>query len=601
MRENNPRRYSQTLGMILLTLLLWGCGGSPQTPEGSQTTPPVGQQTTPVQEDPLTLPPSQFSAQFSSAEQFLARFDWMQASDVLQELPDDTLTTDDLTYRAYLLARIAYIRGDQQGAMQQLDERDMADTHPALRYRVLSFRHHMLELQGDYIGAAYQADQILRLAEGDNAAAWKRNIWRNLQRAGLAQIEEALATASDLQWDAWLELAMISRGNSFALAAELARWSEINPDHPAAKPLPGGLSHLQQSGSNPGSVALMLPLSGRLAPAGKAVLDGYLAAYYTARSTGQASHELVVMDMNEYTSANTAYEEAINLGATIAVGPLRKQGVADLATRLDRPIPVLALNRVDQVLPASGSALVQMSLAPEDEARRVAEIAFGQGARSALLISPQGSWGSKVAGALREQWTELGGTVVATVTFSAEVEYSESLKSALGLAASDQRARNIRDMLATNIEFTPRRREDPDAVFLLGQNGPQARSIKPLLAFHYAGELPVYSISSIYNGMPDDRNRDLNGIRLVETPWLLGASPNLRVAIAAGDTGSGNYTRLNALGADAFLLQSEFSRLQSGADALLRGNTGLLSMDPQLRIHRELSPAIFDGGALQPQ
>ena len=101
--------------------------------------------------------------------------------------------------------------------------------------------------------------------------------------------------------------------------------------------------------------------------------------------------------------------------------------------------------------------------------------------------------------------------------------------------------------------------------------------------------------------MPDDRNRDLNGIRLVETPWLLGASPNLRVAIAAGDTGGGNYTRLNALGADAFLLQSEFSRLQSGADALLRGNTGLLSMDPQLRIHRELSPAIFDGGALQPQ
>ena len=325
MREKNPGRYSQTIGMILLTLILWGCGGSPQKPEGSQTAPAVAQQP-PAPEDPLTLPPSQFSAQFSSAEQFLARFDWMQASDVLQGLPDDTLTSNDLTYRAYLQARIAYISGDQQGAMRQLDEQDKPDTHPALRYRLLSFRHHMLELQGDYIGAAYQADQILRLAEGDNAAAWKRNIWRNLQRAGLAQIEEALATASDLQWDAWLELAMISRGNSFALAAELARWSEINPDHPAAKPLPGGLSHLQQSGSNPGSVALMLPLSGRLAPAGKAVLDGYLAAYYTARSTGQASHELVVMDMNDYTSADTAYEEAVNLGATIAVGPLRNRG-----------------------------------------------------------------------------------------------------------------------------------------------------------------------------------------------------------------------------------------------------------------------------------
>jgi outer membrane PBP1 activator LpoA protein len=73
------------------------------------------------------------------------------------------------------------------------------------------------------------------------------------------------------------------------------------------------------------------------------------------------------------------------------------------------------------------------------------------------------------------------------------------------------------------------------------------------------------------------------------------------VAIAAGDTDSDNYTRLNALGADAFLLQSRFRQLQAGADALLRGDTGLLSMDPQLRIHRELSLATFDGGDLTAQ
>ena len=113
-------------------------------------------------------------------------------------------------------------------------------------------------------------------------------------------------------------------------------------------------------------------------------------------------------------------------------------------------------------------------------------------------------------------------------------------------------------------------------------------------------DVPVYAISSIYSGIPDARDRDLNGINLVETPWLLGANPELRVAIAAGDTGSDNYTRLNALGADAFLLQSRFSQLQAGPDALLRGNTGLLSMDPQLRIQRELSLATFDGGALEP-
>ena len=64
---------------------------------------------------------------------------------------------------------------------------------------------------------------------------------------------------------------------------------------------------------------------------------------------------------------------------------------------------------------------------------------------------------------------------------------------------------------------------------------------------------------------------------------------------------SGNYTRLNALGADAYLVQSNFLRLQSGADALMRGNTGLLSMDPTLSIKRQLSPATFDAGVLKAQ
>lgn len=600
MRDNNPGRYHQALSVILLASLLWGCGGSPEKPEDPTTSVSEEQQPAPIQQDPLILPPSQYSAQFGSTEQFLASFDWMQASSALETLPGDLLTTDDLTYRSYLQARIAYIRGDQSAAMQQLDDLDKPDSHPALRYRVLSFKHHILELEGSYIDAAYQANQILPLVT-DNNAAWKRKLWLNLQRAEETPLQAALTNAAELQWDAWLELALISRSNNLAMTTELDQWRDNNPDHPAANPLPGGLSYLQQATPSPGNAALMLPLSGRLAPAGKAVLDGYLAAYYNARSTGRASYELLVLDMNEHTSANSAYEKAINLGATIVVGPLRKQGVVDLATRLDRPVPILALNRVDQVLPASGSALVQMSLAPEDEAQRIAGVAFGQGARCALIISPQDEWGAKVSAALREQWGRLGGTVAATTSYTPDVEYSDSLKSALGLDASEQRARNVRDMLATNTEFTPRRREDPDVIFLLSQNGQQARLIKPLLAFHYAQELPVYSISSIYNGLPDNRNRDLNGIRLVETPWLLGANPNLRVAIAAGDTDSGNYTRLNALGADAFLLQSEFSRLQSGADALLRGNTGLLSMDPQLRIHRELSPAIFDGGVLQPQ
>ena len=156
-------------------------------------------------------------------------------------------------------------------------------------------------------------------------------------------------------------------------------------------------------------------------------------------------------------------------------------------------------------------------------------------------------------------------------------------------------------MLRKNIEVTPRRRQDIDVIFLLSPSSAEARSIKPILAFHYAGDIPVYAPSSIYNGVPSEQNKDLNGTHLAEIPWLLGVNPGLRVSIAAADANGGNYTRLNALGADAYLIQSEFSRLQSGADALMRGNTGLLSMDPNLNIRRELSPATIDGGTVAAQ
>jgi outer membrane PBP1 activator LpoA protein len=411
-----------------------------------------------------------------------------------------------------------------------------------------------------------------------------------------------MATTSDLQWFGWLELATLARNSTPGNSRDLATWRANNPDHPAALDLPGGLGHLLTGESAPlRKAAVLLPLSDRLAPAGKAVLDGYLAAYYAARDQGGAPSEILVVDLDRYESALSAYEDAIAQGAGLVVGPLSKASVGELGTLAERPVPILALNRAEQVLPASGSALVQMSLAPEDEAARVAEIAFGRGARSALIIRPAGSWGDKVDNALRERWSELGGRLAASTSYTGREDYSAAVKTGLDVDSSEQRARDIRAMLAANIEFTARRRQDLDAVFLLSRNGAEARSLMPLLAFHYAGSVPVYAMSTIYNGVPDSRDKDLNGINLVETPWLLGASPGLRVAIAAGGTGSDNYARLNALGADAYLLQSRFTQLQAGPDVLLRGNTGFISMDPQLRLHRELSLATFEGGAIRAQ
>lgn len=604
MRVSPPRlpARASAITLILLALLLSGCAGTPQK---SETQPEKPAQTTqqPVQQKgpSQTLPASSYSAVFASAEQSLSRFDWMQASVELQQIPRSGLSQDDGAYMDYLQARISYIRGDQAQALQYLEQAASPGVDAALRYRILSFRHHILEIQGDTLASAQLADQILRNAPGDTAAAWKRTVWRDLERTSTEKLSNAQATATDPQWRGWLEIALINRQDSVAASGQLSRWRSAHPEHPAANPLPGGLDYLVTNGPRQGKAALILPLSGQLAPAGKAVLDGFLAAYYADRAAGGPANELLVIDLDQSPSASSAYEEAVRQGASLVIGPLSKEGLADLATLLERPVPILALNRIDQILPASGSALVQLSLAPEDEAVSLAELAFGEGARRAIIISPAGEWGQKMDTALRARWTALGGTIASSATYSTYEDYSDSVKSTLGLDASEQRARDLRTAMGIDLEFTPRRREDADIVFLLSRNGTEARSIKPLLAYHYAGDLPVYAVSSIYSGVPDERNQDLNGIHVVEIPWVLGANPGLRGALAAGDENGENYTRLNALGADAFLVQSNFGRLQSGADALFRGNTGLLSMEPDLSIRRDLSAATFDAGVLKAQ
>jgi uncharacterized protein len=605
MRHARPTQNSRIamMGLCLTLLGLWGCSSAP-VPAPEPVAPPAVEPPPPVQKKPsLELPPSAYRVQFSEAEQMLGQFKWMEASEILATVDTAGLTADDNVYLGYLQARIAYIRGQQQLALDQLAQLEYPQINPALQYRMMNFRRHIVGLSGDHAEAARLGDQLLRAAPEEIAPALKRGIWRDLQQLDDDQLQQAIIQAGDAQWRAWLELATLTRSGTAETIQGLSGWLLNNPLHPAAQPLPGGLAFILDELPAPGRVALLLPLSGPLAPAGKAVRDGYLASYYAARATGAADEEVMVLDMDTYASPPGAYSEAIAAGARLVVGPLDKRAVAAIAALPNRPVPVLALNHNDEQGAAveGGSALVQLALAPEDEANSLAELAFGRGARSALIIRPEDQWGSKVAQALLERWSSLGGTIANSVTYSSRDDYSPAVKTALDIQASEQRRREVADMLATNIEFTARRRQDVDAIFLLAENGVQARSLKPLLAFHYAGKLPIYATSSIYNGISDPRDRDLDGINFVEIPWLLGSSPELRVAIAAGETGSDNYTRLNALGADAFLLQSRFRQLQAGPDALLRGNTGLLSMDPQLRIQRALPAATFDGGAIRQQ
>lgn len=601
MTQDRRRQCGSTAILIALcAALLAACGQAPSRDTPQEPPPDTGATTT---DAPLAmhLPASVLEREFRTVEAALDAGELLAADVALAALADVVAASDDAHYLAYLGARRTYLGGDGADARRQLQALLTEPLHPGVRYRTLSLLAHIDYLARDYIAAARSVHDLLSLGDLANAAAWRRQLWRTLQRADVDALFGAEAAPSEREWQGWLALALAARSTGFARDSAIARWRQEFPDHTAAGALPGGLEQLRAAPAGAAHAALLLPLTGRLELAGRAVLDGYLAAHYSARRRGEPTPQLTVLDESDFTSPLAAYDEALRAGADIVIGPLTKPAVAELGTQLERQVPVLALNHADQLLPASGSPLVQLALAPEDEAAQLAEYAFGSGARQAVILSPRGPWGDELQAILGERWRALGGRIVARTSYVDEQEYSESIQRALGLAESAARAQVVEDLLGVQVLSTPRRRQDADVVFLLARNSAQAKALKPLLAFHYAGDLPVYALSSAYNGVPRSDDRDLRGIYLLETPWLLAEQDELRSTLERDNLGGGAYPRLNAMGADAYLLQAEFARLAAGPDALLRGSTGLLSMDAQLRIRRELTPATFDGDRPRPR
>jgi len=284
----------QAIALIALSVGLLGCSSTPQESTSQQV---PEQQVTPQGQAgiDLQLPASEYSAQFSSAEQALERFDWMSASVTLDTLGDtqQPLSMNDASYSNYLRARIAYVRGQQSLALRGLAMLEAPGTNPALQYRARDLHREALALGGSSLESARLADLMLRDAPADHSAALRRDIWTNLQRADNAQLQQAMNATTDLQWHGWLELASIARSSAADNTTDLTTWRNNNYQHPAATDMPGGLQFLMESPpAQMQKIALLLPLSARLGPAGKAVLDGYMASYYAARSDGGARHEV---------------------------------------------------------------------------------------------------------------------------------------------------------------------------------------------------------------------------------------------------------------------------------------------------------------------
>ncbi len=465
--------------------------------------------------------------------------------------------------------------------------------------RAAKLQEQTYRLANDYLAAAVT---LILLAEADATAdiqSLHDAIWQNLKQTSDSELADEEGRAIGYEAQGWLELAGILREPGANLDEQgrvIRNWQNNWPDHPAAATPPAELQLIAGlAESRPERITLAVPLSGPLASAGAAIRDGFFAAYYEDQSADREKISVRVVDTSG-ASFTQLYNELVNENQDLIVGPLEKDALATLASMESLPVPVLGLNYLPSDTEAP-SGLYQFGLSAEDEARQIADRMTAEGVNQVLVLIPAGEWGDRLESALLQRLKHNEGVALDIERYYREDNLRAVTADLLGITVSRNRAIDVERTAGIDVEFEPRRRQDADGIVMVAEPT-IARQFKPLFAFYFGGNLPVYSPSMVYEGNPDpSRDRDLNGVIFTDTPWILEDDNQFRnVVKEAMPDIRGQLGRLFAMGADAWKLSKRLPLLQHVEGATIDGQTGKLAMTPQGSIHREQLWARFRNG-----
>ncbi|CAI8413200.1 MAG: Penicillin-binding protein activator LpoA [Gammaproteobacteria bacterium] len=325
-------------------------------------------------------------------------------------------------------------------------------------------------------------------------------------------------------------------------------------------------------------ITVLLPLSGDLANAGRAVRDGILFEY-------QQQQAEVGVALNIIDTENLSNSELTTIGqstnAEFIIGPLRKDKVIKLVGSRPR-IPILVLNRVKTDLINRSSPAYSLSLAIEDDAESTVNQIARQADRPRVVVFHADSpLGLRASEAINKQLILVGGS--SGGKFALDKEKPEiAITEAFGVTDSDNRRREMSKMLGLRLEHTPRIRQDMTAV-VVHTDPKKAQQIRPLLDFYYLGPTPVYLIGAY---RPDLKGiaEDLRNTQLMVTPWDLGTVE--KEALAGRVNAQGIFGSLVGVGIDAMRMAIQ---LGFGGSTSIQGQSGYLTLGSDSIIHRQLS------------
>ncbi len=514
---------------------------------------------------------------------------WQQGAAILAQTAD--LTPELMAQKNILLAQIDVMRDRPQKALSKLASIEQKDGLPryqqAQYHELLAQAYRAIDKPMESITERVRLDPLLM--DEDKQKLNRRKLWVTITHLSQAELDNAAATAVQPEMQGWLQLALIARkyrDNSKLLLAALDHWQTQFNNHPANNLLPNPLDSITNKMlAQPKQVALLLPLSGALQGPGSAIRDGFMAAKKNNPTAAEITVKTYDTSRGDVASL---YQSAIADGANYIVGPLTKAQVAAVAA-LPHPVPTLLLN--DAATSAQENSY-SLSLSPVYEAQQVAIRARSKGYHRALIIAPGNEWGNEVIHAFTKQWQKKGGQVSGTLLYGAKDDLNKKMKDFLHITNSQQREKQIKELLGYSIQSMISRRQDFDMIFLLAYPS-KARQIMPLLNYYYAADVPVYATASVYGGNANPlKDKDLDGIIFCDIPWVFGHQMRAR----NWPEQFNSYNRLYALGKDSYALATQLNHLMLfPADASLSGD-GILYLKPSQQVARVLEWGQFKQG-----
>ncbi|MFB2735549.1 penicillin-binding protein activator [Shewanella mangrovisoli] len=615
------------VSVAILSAVLAGCGS--QAPSSTGTAPTVA---TSLASAPLA--PNVYLAQAANskdpqqrdtnlllaAHAYINANDYAAAQKLLKSMqPSLTQTPTLVAEHKYLTARVLEHTSTYVEALKTLSYPStwvlpgwqMAAYH--------QFRAHLFQLNKQPIEQVRELSLLTTYLPPAEASEVNNQIWQVLQPMHEQTLQTFIRDANNPVFAGWLQLAYIAKHYAVdpnQLVRYLGDWQKQNPYHPAAAKLPTDLDRaLNAKPFMPKNIAVLLPLTGQRASAANAIRQGILASYL-AKPNEQVA-------VNFYDTANdavAAYQQAVNAGAEFIIGPLLPNEIDQLLalnntapatstpsgtapatpTAPIAPIPQLFLNQTDKFVTDINK--FYFALSPAQEAADAATRMYQDGVTMPLLLASNDAIGKRMAESFIQAWKKKSDTPIEVYYYDGGDKMKTTVQDALGVRDSQARIARIKELLGNSVQADFRSRQDIDAIYMIST--PQDLTLlKAFIDVNFSvftQPVPLYTSSrSRIDNESSQTAQDLNNLTMSDAPWLMqNSEENLMVNTLWSGWNNGQK-RLFVMGYDAMDLISKLAQMRSFTGYQFNGRSGVLSVNPDGVINRQLSWGRYQRGSFR--